>query len=174
MFAAKPMKTPVKKDVLEKQYRQVTALYDMAEELAATVECEFEHDPEAQFVLVEPLINQIADSADILSEEYLSVLGNPSRKKSAKSRIESALRKLFLALEEYRNRLGIWGKKTLAALANIADPVVDKIRKQAEKVVIIFLQLLDLSLERIMHKYEIEQFQRAYGKIGAGIPQPGH
>src|SRR4029077_14800809 len=117
--------------------RQITALYDMAEGLTATVESEFIQDPEAQLVLVEPLIVQIADSTDILTEEFVALCENPSRKKSAKGRVEGALRKIFIALEEYRSRLGMKSKKTLAALANIADPIVEKIRKQAEKVVLI-------------------------------------
>ena len=158
---------------MEKQYRQITALYDVAEELASTVESEFVQAPEAQLELVEPLINQVADSADILSEEFIDLFENPSRKKSAKGRIESALRKLFMALEEYRNRVGLKSKKTLAALANIADPLVDKLRKQAEKITVIFMSLIELSLERIMHKYEIEEFKRNHQKT-VSMLQLGH
>lgn len=173
MFAVKQTKPSMKKEALEKQYRQITGLYDMAEELATTVDSEFDHDPEAQFVLVGPLINQVAESTDVLSEEFLTILENPSRKKSAKSKIEAALRKLFLALEEYRSRLIVAGQKTLVALANIADPVVDKIRKQAEKIILIFMQFIELSLARIMHKNEVEQFERAHGKVGLSA-QPSH
>ncbi len=164
----------MKKDALEKHYRQITSLYDMAEELANTVESDFVSNPEAQLALVEPLLTQVADSADVLSEEFINLFENPSRKKSAKGRIESALRKIFMALEEYRNGLGMRSKKMLAALANIADPIVDKIRKQAEKIIIIFMQLTEISLDRIMHKYEIEEFKRANEKAVNMILQLGH
>jgi len=174
MFTRKAEEAPMKKEALEKQYRQIAALYDMAEELAGTVESEFVENPEAQFMLLEPLINQVAESADILSEEYINVLENPARKKTAKTRVESALRKIFMALEEYRNNLGMRGKKTLAALANIADPVVDKIRKQVEKITLIFMQMIELSLERIMHKYEIEEFKRSNDKVASMLLQMGH
>ncbi len=163
----------MKKDQLQKQYKDITSLYDMAEELASTVESDFTQDPESQLALVEPLLTQVADSADILAEEFIRVLENPARKKSAKTRVESALRKLYMALEEYRNRVGIRSKKTLAALANIADPIVDKIRKQAQKITIIFMQLIELSLERIMHKYEIEEFKRSNDKV-VSMLQLGH
>jgi hypothetical protein len=155
----------MKKDALQKQYKDITTFYDLAEELAATVESEFIQDPDNQLALVEPVISQIADSTDVLAEEFIRVLENPGRKKSAKSRVESALRKIFMALEEYRNRLGLRSKRALAALANIADPVMDKIRKQAEKIIVIFMQLMDLSLERIMHKYEIEEFKRNNSQV---------
>ena len=164
----------MKKDVLQKQYRDITTLYDLAEELASTVESDFVPDPESQLALVEPLISQVADSTDILAEEFIRVLENPGHKKSAKTRVESALRKIFMALEEYRTRLGVRSKKALAALANIADPIIDKIRKQAEKIIIIFLQLMGLSLERIMHKYEIEEFKRANTKVTEILTQLGH
>ncbi len=83
------------------------------------------------------------------------------------------MRKMFIALEEYRSRVGLKSKKLLAGLANIADPVVEKIRKQIEKIVLIFMQLINISLERIMHKYEIEEFKRANQKAMSSIPQLG-
>jgi hypothetical protein len=153
------------KDVLEKQYREITSMYDMAEELASTIESDFVQNPDAQLALVEPLITQIADSTDILAEEFINILEKPASKKSAKNKVEAALRKMFQALEEYRNRVGLRSKKVLSALANIADPIVDKIRKQAEKITIIFMTLIELSLERIMHKYEIEELKRSNAKV---------
>ena len=157
----------MKKDDLEQQYRDITSMYDMAEELASTVESEFVANPEEQIALVEPLINAIADSTDVLAEEYISVLETPSRKKSASSRVEAALRRMFAALEEYTRQMGQRGSKTLAALVNIADPIVDKIKKQVEKITIIFLRMFELSLERIMHKHQAEEFRRAHDNVVA-------
>jgi hypothetical protein len=165
--------TSMNQEELEQHYRDITSLYDMAEDLASTVESEFVTNPEAQLALVEPLINHIADATDQLAAEYISILENPARKKSAKSRIEGALRKIFMAIEEYRSQLSAQSNKTLAALANIADPVVDKIRKQAQKITVIFMQFLELSLERIMHKYEIEEFKRSNDRAVASL-QLGH
>lgn len=158
------------KEELEKHYRQITALYDLAEELASTVESEFVKNQDEQIALVEPLISQVAETADVLSEEYVSLFEVPSRKKNAKTRIESALRKLYTAFEEYRARLGIKGKQLLAALSNIADPIVEKLRKQVEKITLIFMQLIELSLDRIMHKYEVEEFRRSNEKVLNTLP----
>jgi len=162
------------KEDLEKQYREITSLYDMAEELATTVESEFTKNPETQLQLVEPVIMQVADSADALAEEFVSVLEKPARSKSAKSRVEGALRKIFMALEEYRNRLGTHNKRALAALSNIADPIVEKIRKQAERVVLIFMQIMEISLERIMQKLDLEEFKRANHTAMSALPHVGH
>jgi hypothetical protein len=126
-------------------------------------------DKEAQVALVEPLISHIAETADALSEEYVGLFEAPARRKSAKNRIEGALRKLFSAIEEYRSQLGLQGKKLQTSLVNIADPIVDKLRRHVEKVILIFMQLIELSLDRIMHKYEVEEFRRSNEKAMAGL-----
>lgn len=164
----------MKKDNLEKHYKEISSLYDMAEELAATVESEFVKDPQEQIALVEPLIANVADCADILSEEFVNVLEKPALAKSAKGRVESALRKIFIALEEYRTQLGLKSQKTLGSIANIADPIVAKIRKQAEKIILIFMSLMEISLDRIMHHFEIEEFRRANNKAMSALPVHGH
>lgn len=149
------------KETLEKQYQQITGLYDLAEELASTVESQFVQNPEEQIALVEPLISQAAETADILSEEYVGLFEVPTRKKTAKTRIEAALRKLFAAFEDYRLRAGKRSADVLVGIANIADPIVEKLRKQVEKITLLFMQMVELSLDRIMHKYEIDEFRRS-------------
>ena len=151
----------MKKDELEKQYREITSLYNMADDLTSTVEDKSIKNPDEQLSLIEPLINEIAESADVLSEEYIALLEKPTRKKMSKVRVEAALRKIFLALEAYRQRLSELTKTTVMALANIADPIVDKIRKQTERITLIFMQLLEISLDKIMRKYELDEFKRA-------------
>ncbi len=155
----------MKKEDFRKQYEDITFLYDLAEELASTIESEFVKDSEKQLALVEPLINEVADATDILTEEYLNLLENPSNKKSAKNRVEGALRKIFMALEDYRARLKDTGVNTLGALANIADIIADKIHKQAEKITIIFMHLIQMSLDRVMRKHEMDEFKRANEKL---------
>ena len=166
------------KQALEKHYREISSLYDMAEELAATVESEFTKNPEEQLALVEPLIAQVADSADALSEEFVNVLDKPSKVKSAKTRVETALRKLFMALEDYREKvgLGLRGNGPVQAITNIADPIVGKIRKQSERVILIFMQIMEISLDRIMHKFELEEFKRNNDRAMSAMPPPfiGH
>lgn len=158
----------------KEQYDQITSLYDLAEDLAATVENKQVKNPEKQLALVEPLINEIADSADVLTEEYINILEHPSTKKTAKGRVEKALRQIFMALENYRNQIKENSGTALAALANIADATVEKIYKQTEKIMIIFMQLIDLSLERIMRKQELDEFRRNNAQFLNAMPQHGH
>ncbi len=164
----------MKNDELKGQYEDITVLYDMAGELATTVENKAVKNPEAQLALIEPLINDIADSTDVLTEEFIDILENPSHKKSAKGRIEKAMRKIFMALESYRERARETTNDTLAALANVADKTVEKIYRQTEKIMIIFMRLIDISLERIMRKHELDEFRRHNSQFLNMIPQHGH
>ena len=164
----------MKKEDLEKHYREIASLYDTAEELANTVESEFAQDPHEQLALVEPLISQVADCADVLSEEFVTVLEKPALAKTSKSRVEGALRKMFIALQEYRERLGLKTQSALEGIANIADPVVAKLRKQVDKIILIFMQLMEISLDRIMHKFEIEEFKRTNDRAMAALPVVSH
>lgn len=152
------------KEELENQYRQIVGLYDLAEDLASTVDSEFVKDKDAQIMLIEPLIAHVAEAADVLTEEFVGVFEVPSRKKNAKGRVEGALRRLFTAFEEYRTQVGLRSKQLVSGIANIADPIVEKLRKQVEKITLMFIQLIELSLDRVMHKYEVEEFRRSNEK----------
>ena len=69
--------TPTRNDVsveeLEARYADITALYDLAGELVETVESDFARTSEEQWSIVEPLINEIGDATDVLTEEFMHI-----------------------------------------------------------------------------------------------------
>jgi len=143
---------------MESKYNDITVLFDYAEELVATVESQFVQDPEAQMALVEPLINDIGDATDVLSEEFITIAESKRGKavKASKSRIEAALRKIFVSVTDYQAKLKATSKSATSALKNIADPIVAKIQRQVEQVVAVFLEFVNISLYSIMNKAEVE------------------
>ena len=144
---------------LEARYHEITTLYDHAEELVATVESQFVKDPEAQLSLVEPLINDIGEATDVLTEEFVLVAESKKFRissKASKKRVEGALRKIYVAISEYKTRVQGNAKKAQNVLQNIADPIVSKIQRQVEKVVAVFLEFLQISLHNVMNKAEVE------------------
>ncbi len=146
-------------DDLEARHNEITALYDLAEELVATVESDFVSNPGAQLDIVEPLIRDISDASDVLSEEFVFIAEghrskNPGR--ASKTRIEAALRKMYASINDYQLRVRGMGKKAQGAVANIADPIVQKIHRQVEKIVVIFLEFIQVSLQSLMNKAELE------------------
>jgi hypothetical protein len=151
---------------LELKYHDITELYDLAEELVETVESEFIADPEAQFQLVEPLIEAVGDSADVLTDAFCEVA---NKEKSAnvgqKTRIETALRKLYVAIDAYQKSAKRAARKTGQTLMNVADPIVEKIKRQVEVIVSTFIDYVDISFERIMQKAQLDELKKRQEKI---------
>jgi len=140
---------------LETHYNDIAALYDLSEELLSTAESPLVKDPEAQLKLLEPLIHEIGEATDVLAEEFTHLAEqskNRILKRGSKPHVETALRRIFSALNEYQSRAKKAGKKAF----NIADAVVQKIQRQAERVVEIFLEFIHVSLSNILNKVELE------------------
>ena len=138
----------------EAKYHDVTMLYVLAEDLLATVEDKHCTHPKEQLALVEPLIHEMADATDMLAEEFLHIADhkkNRAAKKASKKNIEGALRKIVVAIHDYQER----AKKVARGAANTADVVVRKIQKQLDKVVGIFLEFVQVSLQSIMNQSEL-------------------
>jgi hypothetical protein len=143
----------------EAKYQEITRLYDFAEELVSTVESEFVKDPEMQLEIVEPLVNELSDATDVLAEEFLFIAESKKYDtpgKASKAHIEASLRKIFAAIADYQSRVRDHTKKAHGAIANIADVVVKKIQRQAEQIVIVFLEFINISLLNIMGKPALE------------------
>jgi hypothetical protein len=143
-------------NVWEQKYHDIVALYGLADELLATVEHAV--DPTAQLALVEPLVEAIGDSSDMLTDEYIALCeGNPSRTKSAKSRVEGSLRKVYVAMSEFKTRA--------RDAKNAAHAVVKKIKLQLEQVIANFVEMIVLSFDRIMQKQDVEELKTRHANI---------
>jgi len=160
-------------DDMEVKYNAVTELYELADELLATVESPFVKDMEAQMDLVEPLVNEIADATDILSEEFIHIAEGRSSgaKKVNKTRVENAFRKIFAAITDYQERVKVTGGKAASGLRNIADPIVAKIQRHVEEVVVLFLEFVNISLSSIMHKQQLEMVRARDPRIAIMMHQ---
>ena len=153
---------------LEAKYLDITKLYDMAEELVSTVESDLVSNKNAQLDAVEPLINEIGDATDVLTEEFMLIAESKKSKtqnRASKSHIESALRKMFVAINDYNARVKDISKKAHGSIMNIADPIVKKIQRQIEQVVVIFLEFMQISLHSIMNKAELELLKARDARI---------
>ncbi len=160
---------------LELKYHEITELYELAEELVETVASEFVGSPEEQLALVEPLIETVGESADILSEEFIQVAGKPkARNKNSKGKVEAALRGIYIAIDEYGKQVKRSSQKLSEKIMNIADPIVEKIKRQVEVVIAVFVDFVDISLDRIMQKAHIEELKERQEKIAAMLYSAGY
>ncbi len=158
----------------ESRYHEITKLYDFSEELVATVESELVQDPDAQLDAVEPLISEIGDATDMLAEEFMYIAEskkNKTQSKASKKQIEAGLRKIFTAISDYNARVRDVSKKAHGSIMNIADPIVNKIQRQIEEIVVIFLEFIQISLQSIMNKAELDTLKARDSRIALMMHQ---
>lgn len=157
---------------LEQHYYEITELYDLAAELVDTVDSELVLNPAEQLAIIEPLADEVGESADILAEEFIHIAENQGKgKPKNKSRIESALRKIYAAIDAYNHRVNAGLGEKAVGLRNVADPIVKKIKRQIEVVVAALIDFIELSLDRIMQRSHIDEMKTHQEKIAMMIHQ---
>ena len=149
---------------LEQCHYEMEELYNLSEALVDTVESDMVHDPEQQIALVEPLIDEIGEAADVLCEEFVGILEG-KRPRQSNSRIESALRRVYVAIDAYHKRVDAAMDGAKQGFRNIADPIVKKLTRQMEVIVAALIDFVDLSLDRIMSHSYAEELRKRQEKI---------
>lgn len=90
----------------DKVYHDVLALYDYAEKVLDVVE-EHANDVDADLDLVEPLIEQLVESADMLAEAFRHYVETGKQPDPAqKQQVEKALERIYEAMEMCKNKIG--------------------------------------------------------------------
>lgn len=149
-------------EAYKQNYDEIVRLYDLAEELVSTVEQQQQETEKlAQLELVEPLVNNIEQAADVLTEEYVGLVESEGKSAvTAGKKVEGALRKLFSSILEYNRQTAERSERQYKNLFNLADPIVNQIKKATEKVISIFLNFIQLSIDRIVPKWEMEELKK--------------
>jgi hypothetical protein len=87
-------------------FDKIASLYDHAENILKTAYHESVTDHEAFLAEIEPLVQQIEESANIIAEDFSSIIESGEDPTNAvKIRVNSALRKILLQIEEFRARI---------------------------------------------------------------------
>lgn len=155
---------------LEQKYEEIMKLYDIADELADTVESRSIESPQSQLKLVEPLIEQIGNAADELTDAFIS-LAEGKKQLSTRNRVEGALRKIYSALEQYTRKVHGTSRVTGRKIKNVADSIIEKLKDEVENLVVIFLDFVEISLDRIMHKKDVEELKRRRTEVSFQLHQ---
>lgn len=145
---------------LEEAYHQVVAFYDMADELIATVLESPKELQEDHFRLVNPLVEQLEESADVLTEEFINI-AEGKEALNHRTRVETAFRKVYAAMDDFQKR----ATQTVEDVANRTTPVFEGIKRHVEKVITIFFGFIELALDRIMQKNDLEQLKKREAKV---------
>ncbi len=147
--------TPSQMHLWEQKHDDIAELYLLNDALIETVEQAA--DPDAQLALVGNLIEAIGEAADLLSEEYVGMCSGAANGKAAKSKIESNLRTIYMAIHDFHQRA--------RDAKNAAQLIVKKIKRQLEQVITNFVEFVTLSLDRIMQKQDIEELNAHHASI---------
>lgn len=146
---------------LEQNYEDVIAFYDMADDLIATVLESPKEVQEEHFRLVNPLVEQLEESADVLTAEFIGLAEGKETAASSRSRVEAAFRKVYAAMDDYQKRAA----QSVGTVTQKVTPVFDGIKRHVEKVITFFFGLVELALDRIMQKNDLEQLKKREEKI---------
>lgn len=156
------------------KYQDISVLYDYADELISVVEDVATENPQAHLSLLEPLVNEIADSTDILTEEFILVAESKKPRASSrfsKKRIENALRRVWVAVGDYNESAKSFVGQNGGKLAVAVVKIVEKIQAQLDRVVEIFLELINISLQSIMGKTEMDSLRQRNSRIAIMMHQ---
>jgi hypothetical protein len=152
-------------NIWEQKYDDITELYSLADELLATVEGA--ENPEQQLAMVESLVETIGESTDVLTDEYIALCdGNPGRKKAAKTKVEGALRKVYVGMADCAKRI--------TDRRNAAHLVLKKLKRQLEQVIENFVEMVVLSLDRIMQQHDVAELKARHANIALMLYSNGH
>ncbi|MCC7260822.1 MAG: hypothetical protein IT567_07295 [Alphaproteobacteria bacterium] len=143
-------------------YEDIIRLYDFAEELIESVDdSRVEKNKEEQLAIVNGLIEAIEESTDILAEEFCEIIENNGKPKTKKKgKLESAFRKMFVAIDAYKEAVEQSAIKLKGDIMNVADPIVQKLTQHIEHVVALFLEYVAISVDLFMHKTQIEEMKK--------------
>ncbi|PIR32478.1 MAG: hypothetical protein COV36_04280 [Alphaproteobacteria bacterium CG11_big_fil_rev_8_21_14_0_20_44_7] len=84
-------------------YDNIARLYDHAENLLNSAYHEDVEDHEKFLAEIEPIIQQIENSANSIAEDFSTIIEKGELPTNAmKRRVNSSLRKILLAIQEYR------------------------------------------------------------------------
>lgn len=165
---AAPVQKNYRLEELEERYGKIEYLYDLTEQFIATIESPEVKSSDTQIALVEPLINEVTDATDVLTEEFISVARNArgqSNHSASKTRIESALRRIYSAMNDYQKRSDRVYGKTTSRIRTLTDNIVAAIQEHVEHVIAIFVEFIQLSVQSVMSKTELDMLYQRQQKL---------
>jgi len=126
---------PTRDDDYEGAYRDIIALYDLAEALMATVEDDRAIYKNEQADILEPLADDVLDAADQLSEQFCEFADAQDKKESArKFKLRNPFKKIFSSVNECLE--AVYGSPAEIAenITTVLMPAVEGLVKHTEKL----------------------------------------
>ena len=142
----------------EEEYHKITDMYDILEQIIETVQEAPAQSLESLIALMEPLLSEVGESVDVLSEEFLHILTHEYIRRTRRKRIHATLRRIYTAIEQYKQRAAEETRSITRSILSSINTLVQRLKRQTEVVVALFMHCLDLSLSAIMTPVQITEF----------------
>lgn len=100
------MSVELTKEEQELFYNEITRFYDLAEGIIDAIEKKDSFKPDVQIKIVTPIINQIEESTEVLTNSYITFVENGQKATSDDvKKVETAIRKIFAEILKFTNLL---------------------------------------------------------------------
>ncbi len=156
----KAMKTT---EELELHYHDIMELFSIADQLVEnTASAE---NPTLYVSEIEHLAEVVMETADTLSEEFFVITnGKAESKQVSGKKIEGALRRAYVTMSDFT-------KKASASTRKHAEKLLTKLKRQLEVVIASVVEFVQISLDRVMQKADIEELKRRQERIALMLHQ---
>jgi methyl-accepting chemotaxis protein len=137
----------------EEAYQDILVIYDIAEELSQTL-----HDARAthqadQVELVEPLVNDLLDAADDLSQQFCEFAGAADKKQAAKQfSMRDAFKKIFRSVNNAMESIQEIGGEVAENITTVMLPTLEKLVRHTERLFSRLVVLVEHSKDIVQRK----------------------
>lgn len=150
---------------LKQDYNRLTSLYEEADALLATLASAPQAQQGEYFRAAAPLAVELEAAGDVLTAGFIQCA--EGKIKQQKKGIESALRKAFSALDSYRRDI----TTASVEVAELLSSHVERVQEALGKAVAAFAEFVDLAVDRIMQKSDLDALRKREPKIALMLQQ---
>lgn len=154
----------------QSQYNVLTEMYDVAEEMLSPVPLLDDEQLDHYLDITEPFVEEIGETMDNLTDLYIEIAAHhhdAAYKASLATRVETGLRKMFSSVKDFRKKLGDQTAAWQAEAAQLAERCILAVKRKTEEVMVIFANLINLSLDRIMSQKEAQKVLERHGELSS-------
>lgn len=139
----------------DEAYQEILVIYDIAEELADTPNHPLARFQDEQVAVVEPLVDEVLDAADDLSQGFCEFVQQPDKGKAANAfNMRGAFQRMFKAVNRTISQIQEVGGEVGENLTATVVPSLEKLVRHTEKVFSRLVVLVSVTKETLTKKRE--------------------
>lgn len=136
-------------------YRDIVELYDIAEEMAGTVEDHRALHQQEQMDILEPLVEEVISAADALSQQFCEYAEASDKEKAAKKfKIRPVFQRVFKAVDECLSKLNGASAEVAENVTIVVLPAVERLMRHAERVFGRVLSIVERARDTVKKRKE--------------------